>query len=83
MKTKEDFLERGEGNFIHCADYESAIEAMQSYADQEVKAAIEKRDEQIRDWIISCAYEDSDIYFITIDELNKLLSTPADKTEEL
>lgn len=37
MKTPEEFLNRGEGNFIHCTDYDDAIQAMKDYAEQEVK----------------------------------------------
>lgn len=34
MKTPKEYLTRGEGNFIHCTDYDDAIKAMQEYADQ-------------------------------------------------
>ena len=44
LKTREQFLTRGEGNFINCTDYEDALKAMQEYADQETKVLQEKLD---------------------------------------
>jgi hypothetical protein len=35
MKTKEELLTRGKGNFINCTDYDDAIKSMQSFSDQE------------------------------------------------
>ena len=32
MKTPEERLTRGKGNFINCTDYDDAIEAMKQYA---------------------------------------------------
>jgi hypothetical protein len=32
MKTPEERIIRGTGNFIHCTDYEDAIQAMKEYA---------------------------------------------------
>lgn len=40
MKTPEEFLTRGKGNFINCTDYDDAIQAMKDYAEQEVAKAI-------------------------------------------
>lgn len=40
MKTPEEFLTRGKGNFINCTDYDDAIEAMKDYAEQEVAKVI-------------------------------------------
>lgn len=37
MKTPEEFLTRGKGNFINCTDYDDAIQAMKDYADEVVK----------------------------------------------
>jgi hypothetical protein len=51
MKTKEEFLTRGEGNFINCTDYDSALEAMQLYATQESAKAVAKRNNEIKDWM--------------------------------
>lgn len=34
MKTPEEFLTRGKGNFINCTDYDDAILAMKEYAKQ-------------------------------------------------
>jgi len=42
-KTKEQFLTRGTGSFIHCTDYEDALKAMESHKDQEG----EEKDKQI------------------------------------
>lgn len=32
MKTPEERLTRGKGNFINCTDYDDAVEAMKQYA---------------------------------------------------
>ena len=32
MKTPEEMIKRGEGNFLHCTDYEDAIEAMKEHS---------------------------------------------------
>jgi len=41
MKTPEERLTRGKGNFINCTDYDDAIKAMKEYAieyhEQQVK----------------------------------------------
>lgn len=41
MKTPEERLTRGKGNFINCTDYDNAIEAMKEHAieyhEQQVK----------------------------------------------
>ena len=41
MKTPEEILKRGTGNFIHCTDYEDAIKAMIEYGNQMQKEALE------------------------------------------
>ena len=40
MKTPEEMLNRGNGNFINCTDYDDAIKAMKEYAAQEVAKVI-------------------------------------------
>jgi hypothetical protein len=40
MKTPEEILKRGTGNFIHCTDYEDAIEAMIEYGNQMYNEAL-------------------------------------------
>ena len=41
MKTPEERLTRGKGNFINCTDYDDAVQAMKEYAieyhEQQVK----------------------------------------------
>lgn len=39
MKKPEEMLKRGKGNFLHCTDYEDAIEAMKEYGKQCWEAA--------------------------------------------
>lgn len=43
MKTPEEFLTRGKGNFINCTDYDDAIQAMKDYAAQEVAKFISSK----------------------------------------
>lgn len=35
MKKPEEMLKRGEGNFLHCTDYEDAIDAIKEYGQQQ------------------------------------------------
>lgn len=37
MKRPEEFLMRGNGQFINCTDYDDAIQAMKDYANEVVK----------------------------------------------
>ena len=32
IKTPEEILTRGKGNFLHCTDYDDAVKAMKQYA---------------------------------------------------
>lgn len=43
MKTPEDFLSRGKGNFINCTDYDDAIQAMKEFANQSKWISVEER----------------------------------------
>ncbi len=42
MKTPEERITRGTGNFIHCTDYEEAIQAMKEYAKEYHESKVKK-----------------------------------------
>ena len=42
----ETLLKRGSGNFIHCTDYEDAVEAMIEFAKLHVEAALKQASEE-------------------------------------
>jgi hypothetical protein len=44
LPTAETLLKRGSGNFIHCTDYEDAVEAMIEFAKLHVEAALSNVD---------------------------------------
>ena len=43
----ETLLKRGSGNFIHCTDYEDAVETMIEFAKLHVKAALKEASEHL------------------------------------
>ena len=82
MKTKEEILENAmipiiePHNMVPLAkfrmqpEYKCCIDAMQLFADQEVKAAIEKRDTEILEFINKSMF----VGFITTESLKKFIN---------
>ena len=53
MKTPEERLIRGKGNFINCTDYDDAIEAIKEYA-------IEYHEQQVNNLNSNCVVDSLD-----------------------
>lgn len=48
IPTTEEMMKRGTGNFLHCTDYEDAIEAMKKFAKLHVEAALKEAAEKAK-----------------------------------
>jgi len=48
MKTPEERLIRGKGNFINCTDYDDAIDAMKQYAKEYQDSEVVVQSEQLK-----------------------------------
>ena len=66
IPTAEEMIKRGTGNFLHCTDYDDAIEAMIEFAKLHVEAALNEVTEKLY-------FRDSDGHVIRSEESNKLV----------